>query len=123
MEWNIALILLVAIVVPLVFSGLPIAIVLLTGSVVLLILRVGPLPTSYMFAQEIAAFWQSWTVLAIPLFVIMGELLFVGGSASDVFEMVSKWLRRFRGGLALVSTGACAIFASMCGSQSIFLVA
>jgi C4-dicarboxylate transporter DctM subunit len=56
--------------------------------------------------------------MAVPLFVLMGEFLFVSGSATDVFGMVSTWLRRFKGGLALVSTGACAIFASMCGSSA-----
>jgi len=118
MEWTSALILMIIVVIPLVFSGLPIAIVLMATSLILLSQILGQKPAMYMFAQEIASFWRSWTVLPIPLFIMMGELLFVGGSATDVFNMASKWLRRLRGGLALASTGACAIFASMCGSSA-----
>jgi len=118
MEWNSALILIVVVIIILVMTGLPVAIALLTASLILLWMIVGPFRTMYMMSQEIGHFWSSWTVLAIPLFVLMGELLFVAGSASDIFDMVSKWLRRLRGGLALVSTGACAVFASMCGSTA-----
>jgi tripartite ATP-independent transporter DctM subunit len=118
MEWNIALIVIGALIIPLVLSGLPVATVLLLTSIILLWVMVGPIKAMYMVSQEIGHFWSSWTVLAIPLFVLMGELLFVGGSATEIFDMVSKWLRRIRGGQALVSTGACAVFASMCGSSA-----
>ena len=118
MEWNVALILMIAIIIPVVLTGLPVAVVLLMTSIILLILNIGPERSMYMVSQEIGHFWSSWVVLAIPLFVLMGQLLFAGGSAGDIFNMVGKWLRRLRGGLALVSTGACAIFASMCGSSA-----
>lgn len=118
MEWDTAVIMMVAIGIPLVLTGIPISVGLLAVSIVLLTIEAGPERAVYMVTQEISSFWMSWTVLPIPLFVLMGELLFMGGSAGDIFDMVSQWMRRLRGGLALVSVGACAIFASMSGSSA-----
>ncbi len=118
MEWTTATIVMIVIVIPLTLCGLPIAMAMLLVGIVLLSIMAGPFTAMFSIAQELAEFWSSWTVLAIPLFVLMGELLFVGGSATDIFTMVSLWVRRWRGGLALVSVGACAIFASMCGSSA-----
>ncbi len=118
MEWTTALIIMLAIIVPLTITGIPIAIVLLATGIILLTIAIGPLPATYAVVQNITEFWSNWSVLAIPLFVLMGELLFVSGSAQDIFTMVSVLMRRFRGGLALVSVGACAVFASMSGSSA-----
>jgi C4-dicarboxylate transporter DctM subunit len=118
MEWTTALFIIVGVIVLLIWTGLPVAIVLLTAAFSVLLVDAGPTQTMFMAAQEVDNFWSSWTIMAVPLFVLMGEFLYVCGSASDVYNMVNTWLRRFRGGLALVSTGACAIFASMCGSSA-----
>ena len=118
MEWTTALYIIVGVIVLLIWTGLPVAIVLLTAAFSVLLVDAGPSQTMFMAAQEVDNFWSSWTIMAVPLFVLMGEFLYVCGSASDVYNMVNTWLRRFRGGLALVSTGACAIFASMCGSSA-----
>jgi len=118
MEWTTALYIIVAIIMVLIWTGLPVAIVLFAAAIGSLLIDAGPSQTMYLVSQEIDNFWSGWTLLAIPLFVLMGEFLFVCGSAVDIFNMVSTWIRRFKGGLALVSTGACAIFASMCGSSA-----
>lgn len=108
----------VVIILPLIMTGLPVAIVLITTASVILMIGAGPTQTMYLVSQEIFNFWSSWTILAVPLFVLMGEFLFYCGAATDVFNMVGTWIRQFKGGLALVSTGACAVFASMCGTSA-----
>jgi C4-dicarboxylate transporter, DctM subunit len=118
MEWTTALYIIVGIIVVLIWTGLPVAMVLLSAAFGVLLIDAGPSQTMFIVAQEADNFWSSWTIMAVPLFVLMGEFLYVCGSATDVYNMVSMWFRRFRGGLALVSTGACAIFASMCGSSA-----
>lgn len=118
MEWNSALILMVALITVLVISGLPIAIALLLPSIILFAMMGGPERAMFMMSQEIAHFWSNWALMAIPLFVVMGEVLVFGGSASDIFDMASKWMRRMPGGLALSTVVASAIFASMCGSTA-----
>jgi C4-dicarboxylate transporter, DctM subunit len=51
----------------------------------------------------------------LPLFIMMGNILAVSGVGPDMFEVASKWFGKLRGGLAVASVVACAIFASMCG--------
>lgn len=54
----------------------------------------------------------------IPLFILMGMYLSYSGLGKDMFGAVDKWIGHFRGGLALASIGASAIFASISGSAN-----
>lgn len=59
---------------------------------------------------------SSWTLAAIPLFIIMGELAAGAGFTKDVFRTAKNWLGSFPGGLAMASTLGCAIFSAASGS-------
>jgi len=50
-----------------------------------------------------------YSFAAIPMFIMMGAVLFHTGIASDLFYAAYKWLGRFRGGLAIASALAGAI--------------
>jgi len=52
---------------------------------------------------------------AIPLFIAMGFLAMHLGLSTDLFYVMNKWIGQFRGGLAMAATGACSIFAAICG--------
>ncbi|MDY7033273.1 MAG: TRAP transporter large permease [Thermodesulfobacteriota bacterium] len=60
---------------------------------------------------------HSYTLTTIPMFILMGQLIFVAGISSDIFNTFDKWLRQLRGGLAMATIGACGIFAAACGSS------
>lgn len=53
----------------------------------------------------------------IPLFVLMGSLCFACGMSIDLYTTVNAWLGRFRGGLAIATIGACALFSAISGSS------
>lgn len=57
----------------------------------------------------------SYTFCVIPLFVSMGFLASETGLSADAFEAIHKWIGHVRGGLAMAATGACAMFAAICG--------
>ncbi len=59
----------------------------------------------------------SQTMLIAPLFILMAEILAKGGIATDIFTVLSKWMSRLKGGLAVSATMACTIFAALCGSS------
>lgn len=59
----------------------------------------------------------SYTLTTIPMFVLMSELIFISGISSELFTVFRKWLGAVRGGLALATVGASAIFAAACGSS------
>lgn len=60
---------------------------------------------------------NSWSMLAVPLFIFMGNLLVFHDIGKDMYDAVYKWLGQVRGGLAIVSTLFAAMFGFMCGSS------
>ena len=53
----------------------------------------------------------------IPLFLLMGAFAFQSGMSEDLFNAVYKWLGHFRGGVAMATIVACALFAAISGSS------
>ncbi len=58
---------------------------------------------------------NSFTLVAVPLFILMGEIIFVTDIGSDIFTAASLWLNRLTGGLAMASVVSAAIFGALCG--------
>src|SRR5699024_4532134 len=54
----------------------------------------------------------SYTLTTIPLFILMGELLFISGISKDLYTTFKLWLGKLKGGLGIASVGASAIFAA-----------
>jgi len=59
----------------------------------------------------------SYLLVAVPLFIIMGNFAFHAGLTRDVYDFSHKWLSRFRGGLGLATALASGLFAACCGSS------
>lgn len=59
----------------------------------------------------------SYTLTTIPMFVLMGELLFVSGISDELFQTFRHWMGRLKGGLGIATVGASAIFAAASGSS------
>ena len=59
----------------------------------------------------------SYTLSTIPMFVLMGELLFICGISGELFATFRAWLGRLRGGLAMATIGASGLFAAASGSS------
>jgi tripartite ATP-independent transporter DctM subunit len=60
---------------------------------------------------------SSYTLVVIPLFVLMGYLAAEAGLSQNLFRAANVWLGHWRGGLAMATVGACAGFAALCGSS------
>lgn len=59
----------------------------------------------------------SFTLCVLPLFILMGELAYASGLTEGAYHFVYRVLGRLRGGLAMSTIGACAIFAACTGSS------
>lgn len=57
-----------------------------------------------------------WVV--IPLFILMGNLAFVSGLTTDIYDAANAWLGRLPGGLSVATIGGCAGFAACTGSSA-----
>ena len=58
---------------------------------------------------------SGFTLVAAPLFILMGEIIFRSGMGSDIYTLASKWLSGLKGSLGMASVAACAIFGALCG--------
>jgi C4-dicarboxylate transporter DctM subunit len=58
---------------------------------------------------------RSFVLVAVPLFILMGQVIFFSGMGKDLYILGSRWLSRLPGGLAMGSVAACTIFGAMCG--------
>jgi C4-dicarboxylate transporter, DctM subunit len=56
------------------------------------------------------------TLSVMPLFLLMGTFAFESGMSEDMYRTVYVWLGKFRGGLAMATIAACALFAAISGS-------
>lgn len=62
-------------------------------------------------------FASSWTLSAIPMFLLMGAVAYRAGLTSTLFSAARLWLSRLPGGLALAANFASAVFAAASGSS------
>jgi len=56
-------------------------------------------------------------LIAIPLFVLMGEILYQGKVGQNLFEVANAWLGRIRGGTGVSAVFAYTFFAAIVGSS------
>lgn len=97
----------------LVTTGVPFAIAI--GAVVMLVLVVADIEPAFL-AQQLIAGSQSFSLLAIPLFMLAGELMTAGGLSQRLVNVASALVRHRTGGLAMVTVVAALIFAAISGS-------
>ncbi len=105
----------IAVLIILLFAGLPIAFSLLLSAIIGSSIIVGFNGTiSYLGVHAFSSVGK-FLLSPIPLFILMGEILVISGVGRMMFDAALKWFGRFRGGLSVASIVACAIFASMVG--------
>ena len=96
--------------------GVPIAFVL-CGSSILAILTSGDLHGAIVI-QRMFSGSGSFTLLAIPFFVLAGNLMSVGGISKRLVNLCNSLFGHISGGLAMVAIITCAFFAAISGSSA-----
>ena len=98
------------------FSGIPIAFGLSFVSVVLLVSFEG-FQMLEVFAETFYAGLNSFVLLSIPMFILMGMAVANSPAGKDLYTGLDRWLWRLPGGLVVSNIGACSIFAALSGSS------
>jgi len=101
----------------LLFSGMPVAFALGSVSVGFMLVFM-PAANIQGLADTMYQGMNNFTLLAIPLFLLMGEAIGRTRAASDLYETVYRWLYKLPGGLGVANVVGCSIFAAMCGSST-----
>lgn len=68
-------------------------------------------------AQTMFAGMSSYQLMAIPLFILCGNLMTDGGLSKTLVDFINLFFRRVKGGLAYVTIAASAFFAAISGSS------
>ncbi|MEX0957119.1 MAG: TRAP transporter large permease subunit [Rhizobiaceae bacterium] len=62
-------------------------------------------------------FVASWTLSAVPMFLLMGFVAYHAGLTAGLFDAAKLALRKVPGGLGIAAIFACSGFAAVCGSS------
>ncbi len=100
----------------LLFTGVPVAFGLGAVSILFLVLFQG-LDSMRVVAETFWSGLDEFTLVSIPMFVMMGAAIGSSPAGKDLYEALDRWLYRLPGGLAISNIGACAIFAALTGSS------
>lgn len=84
-------------------------------SCVVTILTFGTLSDLYV-AQTLVSATDSFPIMAIPLFILAGDLMGAGGVSRRILAVASAFFGRVTGGLAIVTVVVCMFFAAVSGS-------
>ncbi len=69
-----------------------------------------------LLAQNLVAGVDSFPLLAVPFFVLAGELMNAGGISRRIIDLAQSWVGHVKGGLGYVAIAAAVLMASMSGS-------
>lgn len=60
---------------------------------------------------------DDFSLTALPMYVLMSQVLVISGVGRDLYEMASRWFRHLPGGLAIATLFCCTIFSAISGSS------
>jgi len=116
MEWWVAFLWITGGLMLLMTIGMPIAFAFLAVNIV----------GAYFFWGGVAGINQmilatmdsvaSFSIMPVPLFILMGELLFRSGIAAKLMDVLDTWFGRVPGRLSLMAVGGGTLFATLAGS-------
>ena len=106
--------LIVAALVLLMMTGMPLGIVTLTVSIGTALLNFGP-QGLFLVASNVYGLLENYPLVAVPLFVFMASILERAGVAEDLFDAMSIVSGDLRGGVAVQTTVVAVIMAAMTG--------
>jgi tripartite ATP-independent transporter DctM subunit len=105
-----------ALLIGLMSLGLHVAFVMFAISMAGAIIYLGT-PAVLEYGTQYWGATNNFVLVAIPLFVLLGELLVRGGFTDRMYRSLSDWLNPLPGGLLHTNIGASAMFAAVSGSS------
>ena len=116
MEWYFILAILIGGLVVFMLLGLPVVFAFFTVNIVGAFFFMGGMEGIIQLVKSSVYSVQSFTLLPIPLFILMGEIMFHTGIASRAIDAIDKLIAKVPGRLSLVAIVGGTIFSSLSGS-------
>jgi tripartite ATP-independent transporter DctM subunit len=115
-EWWLILLLIFLSLIALFLLGVPVAVAFLTINIVCAYLFWGGGLGLRHLTLSIYNSISSFALLPVPLFVLMGEIMFHSGVAPRMLDVLDKWIGRLPGRLGIVTVMGGTLFATLTGS-------
>lgn len=109
MEWYVVLSFFVFGLIGLLLLGFPIAFSFLAIDLLGIILFMGPGGLKQVTLQVFSSL-STFTLAPIPMFILMGELMFQSRLAYNTIDIIDKWLGRLPGRLSLLAAASGTLF-------------
>ena len=104
--------------------GFPMKIPLIAGATLgVYLLYNGDLSQMQFVIQQMMAGIRPAALIAVPMFILSADIMTRGKSAEKLIDLVMAFVRHIKGGLAVSTAGACAMFGAVSGSTQATVVA
>lgn len=117
MEWYLTLLLIFGSLVILMMTGLPVAFCFMLINVVGMYVFLGGMAGLEQLSISIFTTLNTFILLPIVLFVLMGEVMFHSGIAPVLIATLDRWLGRLPGRLSLLAVAAGTLFSTLTGTS------
>jgi C4-dicarboxylate transporter, DctM subunit len=104
--------------------GFPMKIPLIAGATLgVYLLYNGDMSQMQFMIQQMMAGIRPAALIAVPMFILSADIMTRGQSAEKLIDLVMAFVRHIKGGLAVSTAGACAVFGAVSGSTQATVVA
>lgn len=97
-------------------AGTPVWLSILSGSIVLLLYGIGTtagnIPLGFFSSVD------TFTMMAIPFFLLGGNIMAYGGCAEPIFNVMNSWFGKRRGGIPIATIATAMMYAAITGSTN-----
>jgi tripartite ATP-independent transporter DctM subunit len=117
MSWQLVLFNFFFSVAVLLLIGVPVSLAFISVSTVGAFVYWGGFSGISQMSLSFLSAVKSWAILPIPLFILLGEIIFRSGIASRAIDVVDKWLGRLPGRLSIIAAISSVLMGTFTGSS------
>ena len=111
------------VMVVLLLLGFPMMIPLIAGAFIGVVQLFGDVDKTEFMVQQMLGGIRPASLIAVPMFILAADIMTRGHSADRLIDMVMAFVRHLKGGLAVSTSAACALFGAVSGSTQATVVA
>ncbi|MCF8023883.1 MAG: TRAP transporter large permease subunit [Desulfobacteraceae bacterium] len=115
MVWGITLAVILAVLIVIFLSGIPVAFAFLLFNLLGVMYFMGGAGIEQLIVSMFSSLTK-FQIAPVPLFIFMGTIMFYSGMAQKVIDVMDNWLGRMPGRLSVLTLGAGTAFATLSGS-------
>jgi tripartite ATP-independent transporter DctM subunit len=115
MDWGTTLLIMLAVLMVILLSGIPIAFAFLLFNLLGTLYLMGPNGIEQISVSMFSSV-SKFVIAPVPLFILMGTIMFHSGMAKNVIDIMDSWMGRMPGRLSVLTLVSGTIFATLSGS-------